>query len=161
MNGGKVSTDLALLRRGAELVDASMLLRLERRVAADHPDLPEGMSERVVDQALAFLGTCATATRPLGPSDLVDLGWHAFILYTEEYAAFCDRIAGRFIHHVPDDATTLGDSNSVPIMEAVTAIRAAGFVVDAELWVGAGVSAECNTGKCHQCHAGCYDSPRS
>jgi hypothetical protein len=92
---------------------------------------------------------------------LVDLGWHAFILYTAEYAAFCDRVAGRFIHHSPDDVPAPEGISAVPIAATVKAIRAAGFVVDDELWVGAGVSADCSTSKCHQCHAGCYDSPRS
>lgn len=45
----------------------------------------------------------AVTTRPIGPSELVDIGWHTFILYTVDYAAFCERIAGRFIHHVPND----------------------------------------------------------
>lgn len=77
--------------------------RLVARISAEHPELPADMPVRILDQTLAFLETCATATEPIGPSELVDIGWHAFILYTHEYAEFCDRIAGRFIHHVPDD----------------------------------------------------------
>lgn len=88
----------------------------------------------------------------LVPSELVDHGWHAFILHTREYAAFCEKIAGRFIHHVPM-VPGEGDQGSV---SAVDAMRAAGIEVDADLW---GRTADCNE-KCHQCHAGCYDSPR-
>ncbi len=31
----------------------------------------------------------------------IDLMWHTFLLYTEDYAAFCDRNFGFFIHHQP------------------------------------------------------------
>ena len=31
----------------------------------------------------------------------VDLMWHTFLLYTEEYAHFCDHYFGFFIHHKP------------------------------------------------------------
>lgn len=91
---------------GYTLIDPALFDRLTRRIASEHPDLTDGMPRRILDQALAFLGTSATATQPLGPSELVDIGWHTFILYTVDYAAFCDRVAGRFIHHVPDDDPT-------------------------------------------------------
>ncbi|WP_445548744.1 glycine-rich domain-containing protein, partial [Frankia sp. CiP1_Cm_nod2] len=58
---------------------------------------------RIVDQMLAFLA--ASARNPgvgLAPSRLVDIGWHVFVLDTREYAVFCDQVAGRFIHHVPN-----------------------------------------------------------
>lgn len=55
-----------------------------------------------MEQTLAFLAATANqADKPLSPSQPVDIGWHAFILYTREYAEFCQRVAGRFIHHVP------------------------------------------------------------
>lgn len=31
----------------------------------------------------------------------VDNLWHTFLLFTKEYADFCKKHAGRFIHHVP------------------------------------------------------------
>ncbi|GLY38383.1 hypothetical protein Amsp01_044070 [Amycolatopsis sp. NBRC 101858] len=59
---------------------------------------------RILDQPLAFLLACAANDgAPLAPSELVHIGWHTFVLDTSEYAAFCDRIADRFIHHVPTD----------------------------------------------------------
>lgn len=66
----------------------------ERHVDKDHAD-------RIMDQALVFLGTCATTDEPLSPSETVDISWHTFILHTHDYAAFGERMAGRFIHHVP------------------------------------------------------------
>ncbi|MCM4077711.1 glycine-rich domain-containing protein [Paractinoplanes hotanensis] len=147
------------LVQGRTLVAPDLFDRLTRRITTEHPDLDDGMPHRILDQALAFLGTSATATQPLGPSELVDIGWHTFILYTVDYAAFCERVAGRFIHHVPDDDPNDqgGTPPTIPttLTDTVTAIRAAGFALDAELWHRA---ADCSS-KCTQCHAGCTDSP--
>jgi hypothetical protein len=38
------------------------------------------------------------------PSQVVDVAWHEFILFTREYRAFCQRGLGRFLHHVPAEA---------------------------------------------------------
>jgi len=91
-----------------EQLPTTLADRLVARISAEHPKLSADLPARILDQTLAFLETCATATEPIGPSELVDIGWHSFILYTHEYAEFCDRIAGRFIHHAPDDGPTGG-----------------------------------------------------
>jgi hypothetical protein len=46
----------------------------------------------------------ATAGCVMTP-DIVKLDWmwHAFLLFTADYAAFCDRYFGSFLHHVPED----------------------------------------------------------
>ncbi|MDQ3774495.1 MAG: hypothetical protein M3461_09085 [Pseudomonadota bacterium] len=38
------------------------------------------------------------------PSQIVDDAWHEFILCTREYAEFCQRAFGRFLHHTPTEA---------------------------------------------------------
>lgn len=38
------------------------------------------------------------------PSQVVDVAWHEFILFTREYARFCSKAFGRFIHHTPAEA---------------------------------------------------------
>ena len=35
------------------------------------------------------------------PSQVADELWHEFILYTKEYARFCDKAFGHFMHHTP------------------------------------------------------------
>ena len=146
----------ARLVTGTSLIDGALFDRLEGRIAADHPDLAPDMPARIVDQALAFLGACAVTTEPIGPSEIVDIGWHTFILYTLEYATFCQRIAGRFIHHVPDDVPAAEPPADGPGLTAtVQAITDAGYRVDPDLW---GCAAKCN--KCNQCHQGCTDSPK-
>jgi len=38
------------------------------------------------------------------PSEIVDVLWHEFILFTREYEHFCKQGLGRFLHHVPTEA---------------------------------------------------------
>jgi len=148
-------TALAAVPRAAprDLISPRMFNRLVARVMADNGD-DRPTAERITDQALAFLAACAANPGAgLAPSPQVDTGWHAFILHTADYAEFCDRLAGRFIHHLPDE---LGEEDSgAGVPATVAAMRALGLTVDAGLWGAAG---EC-TSDCHQCHAGCHDSP--
>jgi hypothetical protein len=117
----------------------------------DHPT-----AERIMEQALAFLAACARnpGTR-LAPSQEVDKGWHAFLLFTADYAEFCDRVAGRFIHHLPTEPGEESDQGQA-VTATVAAMRAIGLHVDSTLW---GLVPGC-TSDCHQCHAGCHDSPQ-
>jgi len=41
------------------------------------------------------------------PSQVVDVAWHEFILYTKHYEDFCNKALGRFLHHTPAEAMTL------------------------------------------------------
>ncbi|BCJ33741.1 hypothetical protein Athai_12440 [Actinocatenispora thailandica] len=147
-----------------DLVPAPLFDRLARRIVTDH-GLDRPLAERVMTEALAFLRACAVTDRPLSPSLMVDIGWHTFILYTREYAAVCQQIAGRFLHHVPDDETDADlpadDRGGHQVLrDTIAALTATGHRVDVELWTP--VAARCNGGggKCHQCHAGCHNSPR-
>jgi hypothetical protein len=136
-----------------DLVSARLFDRLTFRVMADH-DLEHDVAERVVTQSLAFLLACALYPEGhLAPSKAVDVGWHAFLLHTADYVEFCDRVAGRFIHHYP---TGPGDFEGQQAMAVTTAaMRSIGLHVDAALW---NIAPDC-TSDCHQCHAGCHDSP--
>ncbi|WP_449061229.1 glycine-rich domain-containing protein [Planomonospora algeriensis] len=136
------------------LISDSLLDRLAARVAAEQ-DVPGPLAERVVEQTLAFLTACAlNPDTPLSPSKAVDPGWHIFLEYSQEYADFCERIAGRFLHHVPDDAPGARPVSdpAAAIGATVAAMRAAGLPVDTELWVPAA--------QCSQCYAGCADDPK-
>jgi hypothetical protein len=122
---------------------------------ADH-GLDQAAAERIMDQALAFLKACAlNPGAGLAPSAEIDKGWHAFILHTADYAEFCQRIAGRFIHHLPT-GPDIEEDDGATIHATIAAMQAAGIPVDITLWP---VSADC-TSDCHQCHAGCHDSPK-
>jgi hypothetical protein len=137
--------------RPRDLITPGLFDKLTGRVIADG-GFDQDAAERVVEQTLAFLVACARhPDGHLVPSQLVDAGWHAFILHTADYAEFCQRVAGRFIHHRPDNS---GDAVLVQqaIGVTISAIRDAGLPVDASLWVPAA--------ECSQCYQGCADDPR-
>jgi hypothetical protein len=132
-----------------------MLTRLTYRIMADD-GVDLRVAERIMEQALAFLVACArNPGAGLAPSAEVDKGWHAFILHTADYAEFCDRVADRFIHHLPTEPGEKNDGGAA-LAATVAAMRAAGLHVDADLWYA---TPDC-TSDCHQCHAGCHDSPK-
>lgn len=140
------------------LVNPALFTRLTARIAVDHPEHAHH-ADTIMEQALAFLATCAANPGAgLGPSDTVDIGWHTFILYTKEYAEFSQRVAGRFMHHAPDDEP--GEPGTgASLADTMAAMEAAGYRVDPVVWPTA---ADCNNGggKCNQCYAGCADSPK-
>lgn len=163
-----MSLTLLEQRTGRDLVDPALFDRLTTHVAVDaHTDTIT--AERIVDQALAFLAACAVTTSPLSPSAAVDHGWHAFILHTREYAAFCNRVAGRFIHHVPagehdcqkcQQCNTCQDEkppsgkvlpDALSARLSSLAVAEAGFFVDEPMWAAAS--------NCSQCHNGCHNDP--
>jgi hypothetical protein len=142
-----------------KLVTSSLFDRLAHRIVTEE-QLPRDLAERIVEQALAFLAACARNTgAPVAPSELVDIGWHTFILHTRDYANFCDRIAGRFLHHVPTEdgeRAATGEAAHATLMRTVAAIERAGYAVDPALWPA--VSGKCNV-NCSQCKNGCSDDP--
>jgi 8-oxo-dGDP phosphatase len=149
--GGIVTITAQSLTDCRDLIDPHLFDRLTARVMADG-EIERKIAEKMVEQALAFLVACArNPGSHLSPSERVDAGWHAFVLHTREYAEFCSRVAGRFIHHrpsVPGEARPAREA----IGAAIAAMRAAGLHVDADLWVP--------KANCSQCYAGCADDPK-
>jgi hypothetical protein len=88
---------------------------------------------RIMNEAVAFLLFTAKTDRPGSPSPLVDIAWENFVLYTPLYAEWCDRHAGRFIHHNPSDEEGVDYLGYTPAQTA-TAMTNAGYAVDVELW---------------------------
>lgn len=135
-----------------QLIAPDLFDRLASGIAQTH-GLPDAQGERIMEQTLAFLYACtAMPGAALTPSPQVDLGWHAFVLHTREYADFCHKLAGRFIHHVPDEPGVVDrDGRLQQLGATMAAMRKAGVRVDADLWL---LPAECS-----QCYAGCVDDP--
>ncbi|WP_432587827.1 hypothetical protein ABVG11_21245 [Streptomyces sp. HD1123-B1] len=125
-------------RTGRSLVSEELFDSITHFVAV-HDAQPWERAERIADQAIAFIATAATASTAMVPSDDVDLGLHAFILHTQEYARFCHAHAGRYLHHNPAPG---GPGRT---LEAVTAgahaMKAAGFMVVDALWTVRGENA--------------------
>lgn len=103
------------------------------------------IAESIMDQAISFLRIVADdRASSHSPSEQVDIGWHAFLMYTREYADFCQKIAGRMIHHAPSDVPGVdyGTGNTV---RTVAAMQVRGMFVDKALWPKA---ADCSGNYC-------------
>jgi hypothetical protein len=148
-----MTTNLMTRTAVGKLVGPTLAEKLASRIVTDHPEISLPMADRIVTQTAAFLATCgAHAGLPLVPSEQVDIGWHTFILHTEEYTEFCNRVAGRYLHHTPDEPEEGEPGKAAAARQrTLDAIEDAGYVVDHELWPDAA--------KCSQCYNGCSDSP--
>ncbi|SEQ67000.1 hypothetical protein SAMN05216188_104246 [Lentzea xinjiangensis] len=108
-------------------------------------------ADQIISDTLSFLTVGIANRTEYRPSKKVDIGWHQFILNTQEYAAFCAREAGYFIHHAPDEFTA-PRRDEAAVREAlaptVEAITKAGLPFHPELWQSGG-------DRCSQCHSGC------
>lgn len=135
------------------LVDDNLFVLLVGDLTRSHGHTAE-LADRIIVQTLGFLYTCArNPGARLGPSQTVDDGWHAFLTRTRAYADFCERVAGRFIHHAPDTPPGISAAEYTQRIGAtVAAMRQAGVPVDIDLW---SAPAECS-----QCYAGCVDDPK-
>lgn len=136
---------------GKNYVDSVLWERLTGRILGDlefksnYSDLNEveqlAMAECILDQAVAFLRLVGSSSgEEYSPSEQVDIGWHAFLMYTREYAEFCQRIAGRMIHHAPSDIPGV-DYGTGNIQRTIAALEVRGMYVDNRLWPSA---ADCN-----------------
>lgn len=83
-------------------------------------DLPEQEVEEIFRETMKWMWL-NEATKHLRNSEglrlaidkpivIIDEMWHSFILCTREYAKFCERFFGRFIHHRP---TTMAEHDAL------------------------------------------------
>jgi hypothetical protein len=81
-------------------------LTVSRKVKATYPHLTDAQVARVLEGLREYFAICAMANGRLVsmPSQVVDVAWHEFILFTRSYADFCQATLGRFLHHVPAEA---------------------------------------------------------
>jgi len=117
--------------------------RLVARMCKEH-QLPRETAEAILRETLVFLNMVGNnPTCPSTPSALVDVGWHTFILYTREYAAYCEAVCGEFIHHCPTDTPEL-EAVAVGSNSTVEFMAANGIVYDPQLWGTATDCSECD-----------------
>jgi hypothetical protein len=136
-------TTTANAQRTGRSVAGEELFRSLTHFVVTHNGQSRRRAERIADQAVAFVATAATATVPMVPSDDVDLGLHALILHTKDYASLCEEYAGRFLHHSPKPGGGARDPEKVAA--SAQAMKAAGFVVFDDLWTVDGTNlAQCD-----------------
>jgi len=58
-------------------------------------------AEDLFEEMKQYLGSTQSRSGHKSPSKPVDLAWHEFILFTRDYADFCQQYVGCFVHHVP------------------------------------------------------------
>lgn len=124
-----------------------MRAKLEQVLAYSNPDLTDKISVaanvteefagEIFHEMLKWLWLCAEAKNDRSegkgvprlvidePLHFIDIGWHEFILFTKEYANFCESNFGFFIHHNP---TPIRRKN-----EIASAIETDGKAMDALL----------------------------
>ncbi|MEV4287333.1 hypothetical protein AB0K40_17655 [Nonomuraea bangladeshensis] len=135
----------------AGLIDDDLFSTITDRIAREH-NRPTEYAGRILEQALLFLYACArNPGAGLTPSPEVDLGWHTLILDTHAYEEFCQRVAGRFLHHRPEEPCGDQAAYVARLGDTMQAMRALGLPVDAELWL--------TPADCSQCYQGCVDDP--
>lgn len=72
-----------------------------RRVMYDE-QVPQSRALQMRTQFLQWTSLLVLAPDAITfPSSQADVFWHAFVLFTKPYAAWCDRHFGRFLHHTP------------------------------------------------------------
>ncbi|ABC27712.1 uncharacterized conserved protein [Hahella chejuensis KCTC 2396] len=76
---------------------------IDRRIARKYPHLTPAQVEKVLTGLREYFHICRMANGRMVsmPSQVVDVAWHEFILFTRRYEKFCDEAFGRFLHHTP------------------------------------------------------------
>lgn len=79
---------------------------LARKIREKYPHLSEGDVETVFRALRDYFHICNLARNRMVsmPSQVVDVAWHEFILFTRTYEVFCRKAIGRFLHHTPTEA---------------------------------------------------------
>lgn len=79
---------------------------IRHKVHKRYPHLTEAQLDLVFDALREYFHLCRKAGKRMlsMPSQVVDVAWHEFILFTRHYQVFCQRALGRFVHHAPTEA---------------------------------------------------------
>jgi hypothetical protein len=91
-------------KRADEFAIEEVILRYARE-----QDLPVDVARQHASELKRFLALHAiNPQKNYGMRGPIDSFWHTFLLFTKTYADFCQKIAGRFIHHVPRSEQVYG-----------------------------------------------------
>ena len=119
MSGSPIEDTLALpgqdsdncRQEPAPSAAGSLLRALEYRNEAivykflERFDMSVGEAEALFEETKKWLWLCSIAERPhlviTHELFILDEMWHTFILFTNEYADYCNRYLGGFVHHAP------------------------------------------------------------
>ncbi len=93
-------------RRLVSIANYEFPSSLSEKVMKKYPHLSFESSELVIETLRDYFLFCARANKRMVsmPSQVVDVAWHEFILFTRRYEKFCNRAFGYFLHHTPSEA---------------------------------------------------------
>lgn len=100
---------------------------LRDKLRGKYPHLDGEQLDQVLRALRQYFLICLTAGAASGkssigmPSRVVDEAWHAFILMSREYTAFCQKAFGRYLHHTPESQMKVAIEK--PLINALHQIR--------------------------------------
>jgi hypothetical protein len=102
-------TDDDLVREAAGIANAAFVMTADLSLVEERLRNEATIPAHQISDAIAeyrkFMALIAMGHRGLSMiSPLVDEVWHAHILHTQDYAAFCQLTVGRFVHHQPNNS---------------------------------------------------------
>ena len=85
----------------SEYKHPEVILRIAEKIQC-----PKERAEEIFEEMKQYLVSSLKREEPKSPGRTLDIAWHEFILFTSDYASFCDQYFGGFIHHVPTPRLT-------------------------------------------------------
>ncbi len=82
---------------------------------ADRHQVPMERAQELFEKMKQFLATYMENPQADSPSREIDEIWHMFILHTKDYADFCSKYFGVFLHHQPCDASEGKDCTTTQV----------------------------------------------
>ncbi len=79
---------------------------ISEKLVEKYPHLDDKQVAKVIEGLREYFHLCNLAGNRMVsmPSQVVDMAWHEFILFTKKYEYFCNGALGRFLHHTPAEA---------------------------------------------------------
>jgi len=130
-----------------------------RMMAYDHPSLRERMevkygwspekTNELFDEMKKFMYLCATNDAAMAPPEDIDEIWHNFILFTGDYADYCQNKVGFFLHHQPLTQAQRAQSDGIMIENTLRAAKLAlGDDISEKYWSFQKIPGSCGPGTC-------------
>jgi hypothetical protein len=97
----------SVLKRRERLIDTYVFPdSISVKVNEKYPHLTHKDLALVMSALRDYFHVCNVAGEKMVsmPSQVVDVAWHEFILFTKKYDYFCKKALGRFLHHTPAEA---------------------------------------------------------
>ena len=85
----------------AEQIDMTAILARYQKETGLSADIVKDHHRELV-RFLSLCGITSKLNKSYGMAGAIDELWHTFVIFTIDYANFCEKVAGRFLHHVPE-----------------------------------------------------------